>query len=93
MRIFGFMASINNMSIADKIVKWVKDAPRTPQDGFEKALTMEAGLQLSEGVHLGRSFQMIQISTDEHESCSQDGLDGCVHQMHIKDNRTRSNAC
>ena len=78
MRIFHFMASISNMSIADKIVKWVKEAPRPPLDAFEKVLTLEGGIQLAVGVHLGRSFQVMQVSTDEHESCSQDGLDGCV---------------
>ena len=30
-------------------------APRTLQDAFKKALTLEAGLQLAKGVYLGRS--------------------------------------
>ena len=53
------MTSINNTNIADKIAKQVQYAPRTLQDAFKRALILEAGLQLAEGVHLGRSPQVM----------------------------------
>ena len=70
MRIYHFVTSINNDSIADKIAKQVWYAQRTLQDAFERALTLEAGLQLAEGVHLQRSFQVMQVSTNV--SCHHD---------------------
>ena len=66
-------------------------APRTLQDAYERALTPEAGLQLAEGVHLGRSPQMMQVLTSA--PCHHDGLNGCIHQVNIRDNSARSNAC
>ena len=36
-------------------------APRTLQDAFKRTLTLETGLQLAKGVHLGRSPQMMQV--------------------------------
>ena len=54
---------MNNTSIADKIAKQVIYALKTLQDIFERAVTLEAGLQLAKGVHLGRSPQVMQVST------------------------------
>ena len=58
MRIYHFVASIKYTSIPDKIAKQVQYAPRTLQDAFEMALTLEAKV-----VHLGRSPQVMQVST------------------------------
>ena len=52
MRIYYFVTSINNTSIADKIAKQVWYGHRTLQDAFERALTVGAGLQLATGVLL-----------------------------------------
>ena len=43
------------------------------QHAFQKALTLEAGLQLAEGVHLGGSSQVMKVSTDAHEPYTQEG--------------------
>ena len=63
------------------------------QDVFEKAFTLKAGLQLAKGIHLGRSPQVMQVSIDANEAYNQERFNRCVHQMHIKDNRARLNAC
>ena len=89
--IYHFVTSINNTSIADKIAKQVRYAPRTLQDAFKRALTLEAGLQLAKGVHLGRSPQVMQVSTSA--PCHPNGLKGCVHYVNVRDNQARSNAC
>ena len=59
MKVYHFVASINNTTIADKIAKQVQYAPRTLQEDFKGAITLEASLQLAKGVHLGRSHQVI----------------------------------
>ena len=66
-------------------------APKTLQDAFEKSFKLEAGPQLAEGVHLGRSPQVMQVFMGA--SCHQEGLKGCVHQVNVRDSRARSNAC
>ena len=53
MRIYHFVANINNTSLANKIAKQVQYALRTLQDEFERALALEVVLQLTKGVHLG----------------------------------------
>ena len=63
MRIYYFVASISNTTIADQIAKQVWDAPRMLQDTFDKVLTLEASLQLADGVHLWRPSQVMQVST------------------------------
>ena len=50
---------MSKTSIADKIAKQVWYAPRTLQDAFERALVLEAGLQLDEGINLGKSPQVM----------------------------------
>ena len=91
MRIYHFVTSINNTNIADKIAKQVWYTPKTLQDALKRALNLEAGLHLAKGVHLGRSFQVMQVSTGV--SCHQDGLEGCVHQANVRDSQGWSNAC
>ena len=59
-------------------------APKTLQDAFERPLALEAGLQLAEGVHLGISPQVMQIFTSA--PFHHDSLDGCVHQVNVRDN-------
>ena len=91
MWIYHFVTRINNTSIADKIAKQVQYALRTLQDSFKRALTLEAGLQLAKGVHLGRFPQVMQVSPST--PCHHDGLEGCVHQVNVRDSQARSNAC
>ena len=43
-------------------------------NAFQRVLTLEAGLQLAEGVHLGRPYQVMWIYADSYDSCSHDGL-------------------
>ena len=90
-RIYHFVSSINNTSIADRIAKQVWYAPRTLQDAFERALILEARLQLAEGIHLGRSPHVMQVSTSV--TCHHDGLGNWVHQVNVRDSHARSSAC
>ena len=55
---------------------------KTLQDAFERGLTHEAGQQLTEGVHLGRSPQMMEVSTGV--SCHQDGLKGAYTKLMLE---------
>ena len=66
-------------------------AHRTLQDAFRRALTLEAGLQLAEGVHLGKFPRVMQVSNSE--SYHHNSLEGCVHQANVMDSEARSNAC
>ena len=50
------------------------------EDAFERALILEAGLQLAEGVHLGRSPQV-----PTRVPCHHDSHEGCVHQVNVRD--------
>ena len=64
--------------------------PKTLQDAIKRALTLKAGLQLANGMHLGRSPQVMQVSTGVY--CHQDGLKGCVYQVNVRHSQPRSNA-
>ena len=90
-RLYHFVASINNTTIADKIAKQVQDVPQTLQDVFEKALTLGAGSQLVDGVHLRRFSQVMQVSIDEPNQCGSDNLDRFVHQVQVRGNWVESN--
>ena len=90
-RICHFVTSINNTNKADKIAKQVWYAPRSLQDAFERALNLEAFLQLTKCVHLGRSPELMQVFTGV--SYHQDMLKGCIHQANFRDSWARSNAC
>ena len=50
-RWFRFLTSITNTTIADKITR-SENLPQNLQKCFEKALKLEASLQLSEGVNM-----------------------------------------
>ena len=52
------------------------------QDGFERALALEAGLELAKGVHLKRSPQVMQVSTSAF--CHHDRLEGYAHQVNVR---------
>ena len=82
MRIYHFVTSINKTSRADKIAKQVWYILRTLQEAFHRALTLEAGLHLAKGVHIGRSPQVMQVSTSA--SYHHDKLKGCVHQAMLE---------
>ena len=80
-RWFGFLTSITNTTIADKITR-SEFLPQNLQQCFEKALRLEASLQLSEGVNMARktTIKNVHVDTDDEVNL-------------IKDVRARSNAC
>ena len=80
-RWFRFLTSITNTTIADKITR-SESLPQNLQKCFEKALRLEASLQLSEGVNIIRKTTVMNID-----------LDGDEEVNLIKDTRARSNAC
>ena len=51
---------------------------------------MKAGLQLGEDVHLGKSPQVMQVTTSV--PCHHDSLTGCIHQVNVRDSQARCNA-
>ena len=73
--------------------KAVKGCPKNAAGCAWEGYNNEAGIQLPDAVHLQRSPQVMQVSRDVQESCHQEGLNGCVHLMHIKNNKAWSNAC
>ena len=80
-RWFRFLTSITNTTIADKITR-SENLPQNLQQCFEKALKLEASLQLSEGVNMARRTTIMNIDVDPEEEVNL-----------IKDVRARSNAC
>ena len=80
-RWFRFLTSITNTTIADKITK-SKSLPQNLQQCFEKALRLEASLQLSEGVNMVWRTTVMNIDLEGNEEINL-----------IKDARARSNAC
>ena len=84
MRIYHFVASINNTSIADKVAKLVGYATRPLQDVFEGA-----GSHLAKGVHLGWPPQVISTSAP----CHYYGLNSFADQVNVRDSHARSNDC
>ena len=80
-RWFRFLTSITNTTIADKITR-SEFLPQNLQQCFEKALRLEASLQLSEGVNMAQRTTVINVDVD---------IDDEVNL--IKDVRARSNAC
>ena len=81
LRWFRFLTSITNTTIADKITR-SEFLPQNLQQCFEKALRLEASLQLSEGVNMAQKTMVMNIDVD---------IDDEVNL--IKDVRARSNAC
>ena len=58
-----FLTSITNTIIADKITR-SEFLPQNLQQCFEKALTLQASLQLSEGVNLAQRTTMMNVDLD-----------------------------
>ena len=80
-RWFRFLTSIRNTTIADKITR-SESLPQNLQQCFEKALRLEASLQLSEGVSMAQRTTVMNIN-----------LEGDEEVNLIKDVRARSNTC
>ena len=80
-RWFRFLTSITNTTIADKITR-SEFLPQNLQQCFEKALRLEASLQLSEGVNMAQRTMVMNVDVDTDDEVNL-----------IKDVRARSNAC
>ena len=80
-RWFRFLTSITNTTIADKINQ-SEFLPQNLEQCFEKALRLEASLQLSEGVNRGQRTTVMNVDLEGHDEINL-----------IKDYRARSNAC
>ena len=80
-RWFRFLTSITNITIADKITR-SKFLPQNLQQCFEKALRLEASLQLSEGVNMAWKTTIMKVNVEDDDEVNL-----------IKDERARSNAC
>ena len=80
-RWFRFLTSIINTTIADKITQ-SEILPQNLRQCFEKALRLEASLQLLEGVNMAhkRTVMNVEINTDDDVNL-------------IIDTRATSNAC
>ena len=76
-----FFTSITNTTIVDKITR-SESLHQNLQQYFEKALRLEASLQLSEGVNMARRTTVMNIDMEGDEKINL-----------IKDARGRSNAC
>ena len=80
-RWFRCLTSITNTTIADKITR-SEFLPQNLQQCFEKALRLEASLQLSEGVNMAQKTTVMNVDADTDEEVNL-----------IKDVGARSNAC
>ena len=80
-RWFRFLTSITDTTIADKITQ-SEFLPQNLQQCFEKALRLEASLQLSEGVNMAQKKTIMNVNVDDEDELNL-----------IKDVRARSNAC
>ena len=65
-RWFRFLTSITNTTIADKITR-SKFLPQNLQQCIEKALRLEASLQLSEGVNMARKTTIMNVNIEEED--------------------------
>ena len=80
-RWFRFLTSITNTTIANKITR-SEHYPQNLQQCFEKALRLEACLQLLEGVNMARKTAVMNVDVD---------IDDEINI--VRDVRARSNAC
>ena len=80
-RWFRFLTSITNTTIDDKITR-SEHLPQNLQQCFEKALRLEASLQLSEGVNMVRKTAVMNVDVDIEDEINI-----------VRDVRARSNAC
>ena len=78
---FRFLTSITNTTTADKITR-SEFLPQNLQQYFEKALRLEASLQLSEGVNMAQRTTVMNVDVDTNDEVNL-----------IKDVGARSNAC
>ena len=75
------LTSITNTTIVDKITR-SKSLPQNLQQCFEKALRLEASLQLSEGVNMARRTTVMNIDLEGNEEINL-----------VRDARARLNTC
>ena len=80
-RWFRFLTSITNTTIANKITR-SEFLSQNLQQCFEKALRLEASLQLFEGVNMAQRTTVMNVDVDTDDEVNL-----------IKDVRARSNAC
>ena len=80
-RWFRFLTSITNTTRADKITQ-SEFLPQNLQQCFEKALRLEASLQLSEGVNMAHKTAVMNLEVDANNEVNL-----------IKDVKARPNAC
>ena len=73
-----FLAIISNTTITDKVLQ-SKTLPKNLDDAMSRAIQLEAGFQLSEGVNMARKINIMQAEINETEI--------------MKDTRARSNIC
>ena len=76
-----FLTRVTNTTIADKITQ-SEFLPQNLQQCFEKALRLEASLQLLEGVNMARKTTVMNVEVDTNDEVNL-----------IKEVRARSNAC
>ena len=80
-RWFRFLTSITNTTIADKITR-SEHIPQNLLQCFEKALRLEASLQLSEGVNMAWKTAVMNVDVDMEDEINM-----------VRYVRARSNAC
>ena len=66
-RWFRFLTSTTNTTIADKITR-SKFLPQNLQQCFEKALRLEASLQLSEGVNMAGKTTIMNVNVEDDDT-------------------------
>ena len=81
MRWFRFLTSITNTTISNKITR-SEHLPQNLQQCLEKALRLEASLQLSEGVNMAWKTAVMNVDVDVEDEINI-----------VRDVRARSNAC
>ena len=81
LRWFRFLTSITNTTRANKITR-SEHLPQNLQQSFEKALRLEASLQLSEGVNMAQKTTVMNVDVYVEDEINI-----------VRDVRARSNAC
>ena len=61
-----FLASINNTAITDKVLR-SKTIPRNLDEAMSRAIQLEAGFQLSEGVNMAWRVNIMQAEVNDTE--------------------------
>ena len=73
-----FLASTSNTAITDKVL-CSKTLPKNLDEAMSRAIQLEAGFQLSEGVNMARKINIMQVEVNETDI--------------VKDTRAQSNIC